>query len=91
MLKVSSDVIARELDTYLRRAMAQTVVIEHPESEPVVMLAMSEFERLQQVDEQHWAACARRANTEGYLDHEQEVRRRLAAALNEKRLSHISD
>ena len=91
MLKVSSDVIARELDIYLRQAMAQTVVIEHAHSEPVVMLAMSEFERLQQVDEAHWAACARLANKEGYLDHEHEVRRRLAEALNEKRLSHISD
>ncbi|WGG50779.1 hypothetical protein [Rugamonas sp. DEMB1] len=91
MLKVSSDVVAQELDTYLRRATAQTVVIEQPAGEPVVMLAMSEFQRLQQVDEAHWAACARLANTEGYLDHEHEVRRRLAAALNEKRLSHISD
>lgn len=91
MLKVSSDVVAQELDDCLRQATAQTVVIERSGSEPVVMLAMSEFERLRQVDDAHWAVCARLANKEGYLDHEHEVRRRLAAALNEKRLSHISD
>lgn len=86
MLKVTKHEIGEALDSYLQRALTQAVVIEASGHQALVVLSMVEYERLQEVDDQHWAACARRANTEGYLDHDHEVRRRLAAALNEKRL-----
>lgn len=81
MLKVTRDEIGRELDSYLQRALVQPVSIEAAGQDALVVLSMLEYERLQQVDEAHWAACARRANVEGYLDHEQEERGRLAAAM----------
>jgi PHD/YefM family antitoxin component YafN of YafNO toxin-antitoxin module len=87
MLKVTESEIAQELDSYLHRALTQTIVVEKPDHEQVVMLSLAEFERLQEVDDEHWAACARRANKEGYLDHDHEVRQRLAAALRQKRLA----
>jgi PHD/YefM family antitoxin component YafN of YafNO toxin-antitoxin module len=87
MLKVTESEIAQELDSYLHRALTQTIVIEKPDREAVVVLSLAEFNRLQQVDDEHWAACARQANKEGYLDHDHEVRQRLAAALRQKRLA----
>lgn len=87
MLKVTESEIAQELDSYLHRALTQTIIVEKQDHEPVVMLSLAEFNRLQEVDDEHWAACARQANTEGYLDHEHEVRQRLAAALRQKRLA----
>jgi PHD/YefM family antitoxin component YafN of YafNO toxin-antitoxin module len=87
MLKVTESEIARELDSYLHRALTQTIIVEKPDREPVVVLSLAEFNRLQEVDDEHWAACARQANTEGYLDHTHEVRQRLAAALRQKRLA----
>jgi PHD/YefM family antitoxin component YafN of YafNO toxin-antitoxin module len=87
MLKVTESEIAQELDSYLHRALTQTIIVEKPDHEPVVMLSLAEFNRLQEVDDEHWAACARRANKEGYLDHDHEVRQRLAAALRQKRLA----
>jgi PHD/YefM family antitoxin component YafN of YafNO toxin-antitoxin module len=87
MLKVTEDQIARELDSYLHRALTQTVVVEKADRNPVVVLSLAEFERLQDVDDEHWAACASRANVEGYIDHGREVRQRLAAAMKEKRLA----
>ncbi|MFS2006095.1 hypothetical protein ACEN9F_20995 [Duganella sp. CT11-25] len=87
MLKVTESEIAQELDSYLHRALTQTIVVEKPDHGQVVMLSLAEFERLQEVDDEHWAACARRANKEGYLDHDHEVRQRLAAALRQKRLA----
>jgi PHD/YefM family antitoxin component YafN of YafNO toxin-antitoxin module len=89
MLKVSEDQISRELDSYLHRALTQTIVVETADRNPVVVLSLAEFERLQEVDEEHWAACARQANVEGYIDHDHEVRNRLAAAMKEKRLACI--
>ena len=87
MLKVTESEIAGELDRYMHRALTQSIVVEKPDREPVVMLSLAEFERLQEVDDQHWAASARRANKEGYLDHHHEARQRLAAALRQKRLA----
>lgn len=89
MLKVTESEIAQELDSYLHRALTQTIVVEKPDHDPVVMLSLAEFERLQDVDDQHWADCARKANVEGYVDHDHEVRQRLAAAMKEKRLACI--
>jgi len=87
MLKVTESEIAQELDSYLHRALTQTIIVEKQDHEPVVMLSLAEFNRLQEVDDKHWAACASQANTEGYLDHHHEVRQRLAAALRQKRLA----
>lgn len=87
MLKVTESEIANELDSYLHRALTQTIVIEKPERDPVVVLSLAEYQRLQEVDDEHWAECARKANREGYLDHDHEVRQRLAAALRQKRLA----
>ncbi|RFP11173.1 MULTISPECIES: hypothetical protein [unclassified Duganella] len=89
MLKVTESDIAQELDSYLHRALTQTIIVEKPDHDPVVMLSLAEFERLQDVDDQHWADCARKANVEGYVDHDHEVRQRLAAAMKEKRLACI--
>ncbi|ELX11266.1 hypothetical protein Jab_2c33700 [Janthinobacterium sp. HH01] len=89
MLKVTESEIAQELDSYLHRALTQTIVVEQADRDPVVVLSLAEFERLQDVDDQHWAACARKANVEGYIDHDHEVRQRLAAAMKDKRLACI--
>jgi PHD/YefM family antitoxin component YafN of YafNO toxin-antitoxin module len=87
MLKVTESQIAHELDSYLHRALTQTIIVEKPDREAVVVLSLAEFNRLQEVDDEHWAACARKANTEGYLDRDHEVKQRLAAALRQKRLA----
>jgi PHD/YefM family antitoxin component YafN of YafNO toxin-antitoxin module len=87
MLKVTEDEIACELGSYLHRAVTQTVVVEKADRNNVVVLSLAEFQRLQEVDEQHWEACARQANVEGYLDHDHEVRQRLATAMRNKRLA----
>ena len=89
MLKVTESDIAQELDSYLHRALTQTIVVEKPDRDAVVMLSLAEFERLQDVDDRHWADCARKANVEGYIDHDHEVRQRLAAAMRDKRLACI--
>ncbi|CAN7745546.1 MULTISPECIES: hypothetical protein [Duganella] len=89
MLKVTESEIARELDSYLHQALTQTIVVEKADHDAVVVLSLAEFERLQDVDDQHWAECARKANVEGYIDHDHEVRQRLAAAMREKRLACI--
>ena len=89
MLKVTENEIARELDSYLHQALTQTIVVEKTDHDAVVVLSLAEFERLQDVDDQHWAECARKANVEGYIDHDHEVRQRLAAAMREKRLACI--
>ncbi|MYM94321.1 hypothetical protein [Duganella vulcania] len=89
MLKVTESEIAQELDSYLHQALTQTIVVEHAERDPVVVLSLAEFKRLQDVDDQHWADCARKANVEGYVDHDHEVRQRLAAAMKDKRLACI--
>lgn len=87
MLKVTKHEIEDELDEYLDRALQQPVVIEAGGQEALVVLSMVEYERLQGMDDEHWANCARMANTEGYIDHQQlEVRQRLAAAMREKSL-----
>jgi PHD/YefM family antitoxin component YafN of YafNO toxin-antitoxin module len=87
MLKITESEIASELDRYMHRALTQSIMVEKPDREPVVVLSLAEFNRLQEVDDQYWAACARQANTEGYLDHNHQVRQRLAAALRQKRLA----
>lgn len=89
MLKVSEDEIAHELDRYLHQALTQTVVVEKADQASVVVLSLAEFERLQEVDDQHWAEAVRKANVEGYLDHEREVRTRLATAMRARRLACI--
>ncbi|MYM29634.1 hypothetical protein SAMN05192549_1287 [Duganella sacchari] len=89
MLKVSGNEIADELDRYLHQALTQTVVVEQTDHAAVVVLSLTEFERLQEVDDQHWADCVRKANVEGYIDHQQEVRHRLAAAMRARRLACI--
>lgn len=86
MLKVTEHDIAVELDEYLNQALSQPVVIEKAGREALVVLSMLEYERLQELDDGYWIASARRANVEGYLDYEQQVRQRLATAMNEKRL-----
>jgi prevent-host-death family protein len=88
MLKVTEQDIAQELNQYLNQALKQPVVIEKAGQEALVVLSMVEYERLQEIDDEFWRANARRANVEGYLDHEQQLRQRLAAAMNEKRLGH---
>ncbi|MBA5639168.1 hypothetical protein H3H37_19085 [Duganella sp. LX20W] len=89
MLKVKEDEVAQELDTWLQRALTQPLVIEPAGRDAVVMLSLAEFERLQDAEDEHWAACARRANTEGYLDHDHEVRQRLAEAMRARCLNSI--
>lgn len=89
MLKVSGNEIAHELDRYLHQALTQTVVVEKAGHASVVVLSLAEFERLQDVDEQHWTDCVRQANVEGYLDQQQQVRHRLAAAMRTRRLACI--
>ncbi|MYM69687.1 hypothetical protein GTP45_22995 [Pseudoduganella sp. FT55W] len=89
MLKVSKDEIAHELDRYLHQALSQTVVVEKADHASVVVLSLAEFERLQDVDAQHFAEAARKANVEGYLNHEHEVRTRLASAMRARRLACI--
>ncbi len=91
MLKVNEHDIAEELDQYLNEALRQPVVIEKAGQEALVVLSMVEYERLQEAEDEYWIASARRANVEGYLDHDHEVRRRLAAAMNEKRLSNSKE
>lgn len=91
MLKVTEHDIAEELDQYLNEALRQPVVIEKAGHEALVVLSMVEYERLQEAEDEYWLESARRANVEGYLDHGQEVRRRLAAAMNEKRLSNSKE
>lgn len=86
MLKVSSDTVAQRIDEYVHLALTQSVVIEKPERATVVMLSLDEFQRLQALDDAYLAACARQANREGYLDHDREIRQRLAAAMNDRRL-----
>ncbi|NRR33984.1 type II toxin-antitoxin system Phd/YefM family antitoxin [Oxalobacteraceae bacterium] len=86
MLKVNRDAIADELDTYLNQALRQPVVIEKGGHEALVVLSMVEYERLQEAEDEYWATAARLANTEGYIDHDHEVRQRLAARLNATRL-----
>jgi len=87
MLKVSEDEIAHELDRYLHQALSQTVVVEKTDHASVVVLSLAEFERLQEVDDQHFADAAHKANVEGYLNHEHEVRTRLATAMRARRLA----
>jgi PHD/YefM family antitoxin component YafN of YafNO toxin-antitoxin module len=87
MLKVSEDQIAHELDRYLHQALTQTVVVEKSDHASVVVLSLAEFERLQDVDDQHFADAARKANVEGYLNNEHEVRTRLATAMRARRLA----
>ena len=89
MLKLKQDAGAQEFDSLLRQALTHPLVIEPAGRDAVVMLSLAEFERLQQADDEHWAACARRANTEGYLDHDHEVRRRLAEAMRARCLNRI--
>ncbi|MBA5690178.1 hypothetical protein [Rugamonas apoptosis] len=91
MLKVNEDEVAQEFDTWLQRALTQPLVIEPAGGEAVVMLSLAEFERLREAEDEHWAACARRANTEGYLDHEHEVRQRLAEDMRARCLSRIKE
>ncbi|MRW94869.1 hypothetical protein GJ699_33445 [Duganella sp. FT80W] len=90
MLKVSEDQIARELDSYLHQALTQPVVVDTADQPSVVVLSLAEFERLQDVDEQHWAECVRQANVEGYFDQQHEVRHRLATAMRARRLACIN-
>lgn len=87
MLKVGSDAVAQHLDEFMRMALTQSIVIEKPRQPTVVMLSLDEYRRLQTLDDAHLAACAREANTEGYIDHDHEIRQRLAMAMNERRLS----
>ena len=87
MLKVSSDAVAQQLDEFVRMALTQSIVIEKSQQPTVVMLSMNEYQRLQALDDAYLVACARQANTEGYIDHDHEVRQRLAAAMNQRRLS----
>lgn len=87
MLKVNSDAVAQQLDEFVRMAVTQSIVIEKQQQPAVVMLSLDEFQRLQALDDAYLAACVRQANTEGYLDHDHEIRQRLAAAMNERRLS----
>jgi len=89
MLKVSEDEIAHELDRYLHQALSQAVVVEKADHASVVVLSLAEFERLQEAEDQHFAEAARKANVEGYLDHEHEVRTRLATAMRARRLACI--
>lgn len=89
MLKVSEVEIAHELDRYLHQALTQTVVVEKADQASVVVLSLAEFERLQDVDDQYFADAARKANVEGYLNHEHEVRTRLASAMRARRLACI--
>jgi len=87
MLKVSSDAVAQQLDEFVRMALTQSIVIEKPQQPTVVLLSLDEYQRLQALDDAYLAACARQANKEGYIDHDHEIRQRLAAAMNERRLS----
>ena len=89
MLKVSEVEIAHELDRYLHQALTQTVVVEKADQASVVVLSLAEFERLQEVDDLHFAEAARKANVEGYLTREHEVRTRLATAMRARRLACI--
>ena len=90
MLKVTKSDIAEELDSYLNQALTQPVVIEKAGQEALVVLSMVEYERLQQMEDQRWAESARLANTEGYLEPRHQVMRRLAAAMNQRRLKTTS-
>ena len=85
MLKVSEQHIEQKLDTYMGMALTQSIIIERPQQGSVVMLSLAEFERLQALDEAWLAASLRLANREGYLDHDQQVRQRLATAMNQRR------
>jgi|GEM_PF-589418 len=87
MLKVSSDAVAQQLDQFARMALTQSIVIEQPRQPAVVMLSLDEYQRLQALDDAYLAARARQANKEGYLDHDRAIRQRLAATMNERRLS----
>jgi len=87
MLKVNSDAVAQQLDEFVRMALTQSIVIEKPQQPTVVMLSLDEYQRLQALDDAYLLACARQANKEGYIDHDREIRQRLAAAMNERRLS----
>ena len=89
MLKVKEHDVAQQLDACLQRALTQPLVIEPAGRDAVVMLSLAEYERLQEVEDEHWAACARRANQEGYLDHDHEVRQRLADAMRARCLNRI--
>jgi PHD/YefM family antitoxin component YafN of YafNO toxin-antitoxin module len=63
--------------------------VEKADRASVVVLSLAEFERLQEVDDLHFAEAARKANVEGYLNHEHEVRTRLATAMRARRLACI--
>lgn len=91
MLKVKEDELAQAVDAWLQRALTRPLVIEPAAGDAVVMLSLTEFKRLQEMDDEHWAACARRANTEGYLDHDHEVRQRLAEAMRARCLSRVRE
>lgn len=86
MLKVTKTEIAQELDSYLKEATKQPVVIEKAGQEALVVLSMIEYERLQELEDRQWAENARRANTEGYLEPRHQLMQRLAAAMNARRL-----
>ena len=43
MLKVTESEIAGELDRYMHRALTQSIVVEKPDREPVVMLSLAEL------------------------------------------------
>ncbi|MFA9218549.1 MAG: type II toxin-antitoxin system prevent-host-death family antitoxin [Sphingomonadaceae bacterium] len=85
MLKVTEHDMAEELEQYLTAALQQPVVIEKAGREALVVLSMVEYERLQEAEDAYWLANARKANVEGYLDHTQAVRQRLAAGMTEQR------
>lgn len=89
MLKVTERDMVQELDSYLNRALKQPVLVEAADRDPVVVLSLEEYERLQEVDDEHWAACARHANHEGYVDHDRAVLQRLAADMRARRLNCI--
>lgn len=59
---------------YLRQAEKEPVVVEVSRRPTAVILSHAEYERLIRLEDDHWAAKARRAEKSGFVGPEESVR-----------------
>ncbi len=91
MLKVDRAAFEQRPDAYLEQARLQPLTIVAEGGAALVLLPAAEYERLQLAEEEYWARCAQEANQFGYLDHDHDLLRRLALAMNARRLGRQPD
>ncbi len=81
MLHLAASEVKQRLGQYMECALTEPVVIEKSGRPAVVMLSITEYERLQAMDDAYWGERARQALEGGLVDAD-ETMRRLQECLN---------